>query len=197
MDRRIEWLALPLGLALAGCPAEKAAAPVKAAAEAPAKAPASAPAAATATTAAKGTTPATREQVDPDGIVRRGETVDHAEAMTVAAVMKSADEMNGKTVTLTGEVTEVCVKKGCWMAIRGDEGGPAVRVTMKDYAYFVPSKVSGMNATVKGDLSVKVLDRATAEHYAEDAKEAGKPAPKIEAGSREVAIVSVGLELRR
>lgn len=177
-------LVLPLTLGLLACPPSDPAP----------KAPASQPASAPASSAAKGTTPATRAQVDPDGVVRRGVPIAHDEAMTVGALYASADTLDGQTVTVTGEVTHVCKKKGCWMAIRGDEGGPSVRITAKGYAYFVPADATGMHATVKGEVSVKTLDAATARHYAE---ESGDPEAAPKGGAREVAIASVGLELRR
>jgi hypothetical protein len=194
MNRRIARLALPLGLGLAGCPSEEAGSEASPSTSAPASAPA--PEGRTSTTAARGTTPETRDYTDPDGVVRRGEAVAHEEAMTVTAVLKDAEALAGQQITITGEVTRVCKKKGCWMALRGGEGGPGVRVTFDDYAYFVPRTSVGMTATVKGELSVKVLDEATARHYAEDAKAAGEPPPDVEAGIRELRVASVGLELR-
>ena len=178
-------------LALCACPAPEGgdappAAPTSAP-EVPATAPASGP-------SAQGTTPDRRNDVDADGVVRRGVEVAPEEAMTVAALMTSAPELAGETVTVTGEVTEVCAKKGCWMALRGEEGGPTVRVTSKGYAYFVPEDATGMVATVKGELSVRVLDEATAKHYAE---ESGRAMAADAVGGRELAIASVGLELVR
>lgn len=174
-------------LFLAACPAPSATrAPAD---EAPKAAPSSQPA--ETSKLEKGTTPATRDQVDPDGVVRRGVAVPHDEAMTVAALIEQGKGVDGEKVTVTGEVTEVCTKKGCWMALRAEEGGPSVRVTSEGYAYFVPADAKGKNATVTGKASVKVLDAETAEHYAKESAHA-----KPTAGSVEVAIASVGLEIR-
>lgn len=178
-----------LAAGLYGCPADKTAPPP---AEAPSSAPASAPAA-QAETSDKGTTPETRDQTDADGVVRRGVAVAHDEAMTLAALFEEAKSLDGKTVTVTGEVTEVCTKKGCWMALRSEDGGPSVRVTAQDYAYFVPDASKGKQATVKGKVSVKVLDKATADHYAAESE---KPDEAPAAGSVEIALASVGLEIR-
>ncbi len=147
--------------------------------------------------AGRGTSPETRGDVDADGVIRRGEPVDPAQAMTVEALFEAAERVAGETVTVTGEVTKVCAKKGCWMAIRGEEGGPSVRITAKDYAYFVPMDATGRVATVRGEVSVRTLDAKTAQHYAEDARQAGEVAPEGDAGSREVAVLSVGLEILR
>lgn len=187
--------------ALTACPSpkpenEEAPEPSSPAPSSPASAPASAPSSAPAEhSSLKGRTPESRDDIDADGIVRRGLPVAHEEAMTVAALAESASDLAGKRVTVTGEVTEVCVKKGCWMAIRGE--GPkaqTIRITSKGYAYFVPKDAAGMHATVTGELAVETMDEATARHIAE---EAGKDPDTVEVSLSEFAIASVGLELRR
>lgn len=199
MMRRASLLAT--ALVLTACPAAEkapaAAEPAPAPASQPAKAtsqpaaPASAPASGP---SAQGTTPETRDQTDPDGVVRRGVAVAHDEAMTVGALLADAEKLKGQTVTLTGTVEQVCAKKGCWMALKGDEGQPTVRITSKGYAYFVPRTAAGMSATVTGELAVKKVDEATAKHYAE---EADRDPATVKGDQLEVAVASVGLELRK
>ena len=149
-------------------------------------------------TSMKGSTPETRDQVDEDGVVRRGDPLESTDVLTVSALIAQAGALDGKRVTVRGEVTEVCAKKGCWMALRAPEGGPSVRVLAKAYNYFVPRGASGMKATVTGDLSVRTLDAATAQHYADDARGDDEPSsePPPPAPRREITIASVGLELR-
>ena len=173
-------------------PAEAPKAPAKApsggsAPAAPASQPASGP------SAARGTTPQSRDQTDADGVVRRGETIAHEEAMTISALLEDAETLHGQTVTVTGTVEQVCAKKGCWMALKGEAGEPTVRITAKGYAYFVPRSAAGMFATVKGEVAVRKIDVATARHYAE---EAGTDPGAITEDQLEVAVASVGLELR-
>lgn len=179
-------------LVLTGCPASsetpKASPGTPTTPAAPASAPASAP------SAQRGTSPDTRDQVDPDGVVRRGTSVAHEEAMTVGALLVDAEALHGQTVTVTGTVEQVCAKKGCWMALKGESGAPTIRITSKGYAYFVPRSAAGMNATVVGEVAVRKIDVATARHYAE---EAGEDPSSITADQIEVAVASLGLELRK
>ena len=42
------------------------------------------------------------------------------------------------------KVRRACEKKGCWMELAGAEGiGPGMRVTFKDYGFFVPKDSRG------------------------------------------------------
>jgi hypothetical protein len=157
---------------------------------------ASQPAASAAGGSQAGLSAAQREDVDADGVVRRGDALSAAPALTVADVFAQAEALNGKVVKVSGEVSKVCQKSGCWFILR--DGEQSIRITSKGYKYFVPSTAPGMQGVVEGDLSVKVLDVKTAQHFADDEAEAtGKPAATVEAPVKEIAVASVGLELRK
>ncbi|WP_462248552.1 DUF4920 domain-containing protein [Ekhidna sp.] len=66
-----------------------------------------------------------------------------------------------------GTIEEVCQMKGCWMTLRNDQGAN-VRVTFKDYGFFVPKDISGSEVIIEGIASEEVLDEDVARHYAED-----------------------------
>ena len=147
---------------------------------------------------AQGTTPTDRDQVDADGVVRRGAALDDAEAMTVAEAYANAADLDGQTVKLAGTVDAVCAKKGCWMAVASDDGHRKVRVTFKDYGFFVPRESPGLHAVVQGELRVKTLDVETAQHYENDRVEGTGETPRtITEPQKEIAIVATGLELRK
>jgi hypothetical protein len=76
-----------------------------------------------------------------------------------------------------GEIKEVCVKKGCWMTLSMPDGN-LMRVTFKDYGFFVPTNSQGYPVIVEGKAVKSVIDVATLRHYAEDA---GKSKEEIEA----------------
>ncbi len=56
--------------------------------------------------------------------------------------------------------------------------GKSMRVTFKDYGFFVPLNADGHVATLKGAASVDTVDVETLRHFAEDA---GKSKEEIEA----------------
>ena len=98
---------------------------------------------------------------------------------------------DGKTVLVEGVVRRACSKMGCWMELAPSEGGPGVRVTFKDYGFFVPTDSAGAKARVQGRLQVSQLSAEQAEHLR---SEGGS----MSAGAqREVRLVATGVELRR
>lgn len=152
-------------LALAACgapeaPAAKQEAKVEAVkpAEAP-KAPAATPAAAAPAAAPAGDWVASGAAFPADGAV-----------IPVSQVLDAPATFAGKTVTVEGEIADVCQKKGCWM-VMGD-GKRTIRVTMKDHAFGIDMNSTGGKAQVFGELVAKAVDPKTVAHYA---SEAAKP----------------------
>ena len=74
-----------------------------------------------------------------------GKTINDDDALTSDRMMAHYDAMEvGDTINvkMLGKITDVCVKKGCWMKL--DMGNDkVVRVTFKDYGFFVPTDASG------------------------------------------------------
>jgi hypothetical protein len=125
-----------------------------------------------------------------------GAPLSDAPALTAQAVLAEPTKYDDKDVKLTGQVSAACAKKGCWMTLGGEEpGGKRLRVTFKDYGFFVPTDCTGKTATVEGHLKVTTLSIAQAQHYADDAAKAGAPAKKITEPQHEVALVATGVEL--
>lgn len=72
-----------------------------------------------------------------------------------------------QAVKVSGQITEVCQAKGCWMILV--DGEQFARITFKDYGFFVPTETSMQEAVVYGVLEETTLSAETAAHYAEDA----------------------------
>lgn len=70
-------------------------------------------------------------------------------------------------VRITGRITEVCQKKGCWMMLI--DGDVQARVTFEDYGFFVPKDIGGRDVVVFGRLSSAELSAEQANHYESDA----------------------------
>ena len=106
-------------------------------------------------------------------------------ANTVVALLANRDSVG---VKVRGEITEVCQKKGCWMMMNiGDN--KKMRVTFKNYGFFVPKDVDKRVAVIEGVVKREMTDVATLQHYAQDA---GKDAKEIEAISEpEINLVFV------
>lgn len=72
-----------------------------------------------------------------------------------------------QTFKVRGVIEEVCQMKGCWMVLKNDQGAN-IRVTFKDYGFFVPKDISGSEVIVEGIANKEVLEEDVARHYAED-----------------------------
>jgi len=101
-----------------------------------------------------------------------GETDGIANAVAAAEVAEAPDAHLDQAVTVEGRVTQVCQRKGCWLAL--DTGGAPIRVHVArtdagDYAFTVPTDLGDARATVRGTLQRVALDAATQRHMADDA----------------------------
>ncbi len=136
------------------------------------------------------------KQQAKDGVVLRGDKVEGKATVTLAELLKTPAPHDGKTVLLEGEVRKACERKGCWMELApsAQAKGPGVRVTFKDYGFFVPLDSAGSRAKVKGQVKLAELSEETAKHYESE----GAIVPRGADGKpREIQLVASGVELRR
>ena len=116
--------------------------------------------------------------------------------MTAQALLADPLKYNDKDIKVTGKVSGVCQKKGCWMTLTsGDPGAQSVRISFKDYGFFVPKDCMGKNATVEGHFAAKTISAAEAQHFAEDAAKEGTAARKVTAPEHTLALVATGVEI--
>lgn len=94
-------------------------------------------------------------------------------ASLLAAKMKGIDSL---AVKVTGTVSSVCQRKGCWLQVDIGEG-KTMRVRFKDYAFFVPKNISGKTVVLDGYAYNSITSVDELRHYAQDA---GKSAAEIE-----------------
>lgn len=83
---------------------------------------------------------------------------------SLQAMMGVKTELNCK---LSGKIDAVCQKKGCWMELKNNDG-TSLRVTFKDYAFFMPKDGAGLTAIVDGIAKVEVTSIADLQEYAKD-----------------------------
>ncbi len=96
------------------------------------------------------------------------------------------------TTRVTGIVEDVCQAKGCWMKIT-TENGHSMRVTFKDYAFFVPKDIAGKRVTFEGIASKKETSVAELKHYAQDAGEPEADIAKISKPEYELTFEASGV----
>jgi hypothetical protein len=114
--------------------------------------------------------------------------------MKATTLAKSMDGKETMEVKLKGEILEVCQMKGCWMTV--DAGNDTkIRVTFKDYAFFVPKDAAGKNAVFEGEAKYETLDVATLKHYAEDAGKSQEEIDAITEPETKLTFVASGVQI--
>jgi hypothetical protein len=125
--------------------------------------------------------------------ISRGAAIDKdAQAVPLTTVLASPAEYTKTPVVVEGVISNACERKGCWMQLKPVDGDQNVRVTFKDYAFFVPLDSKGMKARAEGVTTVKKLSKQEADHLEEE----GAKLKRNEDGSAiEVSFVANGVEL--
>lgn len=88
-------------------------------------------------------------------------------AMNMTEFVKAIQGKDSMEVKLTATINQCCKKKGCWMTV-DMENGEEMRVTFKDYGFFVPKNADGMKATFQGWAFVDTISVDMQKHYLED-----------------------------
>lgn len=97
-----------------------------------------------------------------------GEEFEIADAIAPAKVAELMNDSSLNEFVVEGTIQECCQKKGCWMKVdMGD--GESMRVSFKDYGFFVPLDAGGKKMTMKGIAQYDTISVDFLKHLAEDA----------------------------
>lgn len=97
--------------------------------------------------------------------------------VSLEAIASSGGDYVGQPVRVVARVAKVCQKKGCFFFAQ--EGSSVVRISFKDYSFFVPTDISGKRVTLVGDVVAREVTAEEAAHYADDL---GDDAPPVKQG---------------
>lgn len=96
-----------------------------------------------------------------------GETISGENAISGSELIALLEESDSVWVTMESVVVSNCQTSGCWMDL--DVGsGEVVKVTFKDYGFFIPLDSKGKTAIVEGFAKREVIPVDILKHYAED-----------------------------
>ena len=96
-----------------------------------------------------------------------------AEPVALSALVASGDSALGKSSLVEARVSQVCQKKGCFFIAQDDD--TVVRVSFRDYGFFVPTDIAGRRVLLSGVLVERELSADEAAHYAADLGSAASP----------------------
>jgi hypothetical protein len=91
-------------------------------------------------------------------------------AVDLERIAADGERYVGQPVRVEARVSQVCQKKGCFFIAQ--QGDVFVRVSFKDYGFFVPTDVSGKRVTMVGEVIAKEVTPEEADHFVEDLGEA-------------------------
>lgn len=105
-------------------------------------------------------------------------------------LVRNADVFNGQTIATRGTIKQVCQKKGCFFMLSAAED--EIRITFKDYSFFVPQNSAGSRVQLVGNFRTKELSEDQTRHYAEDA---GENTEKVKGAQKEYNIVATSVKI--
>ncbi|MBF4467191.1 DUF4920 domain-containing protein [Flavobacterium sp. LC2016-12] len=118
-----------------------------------------------------------------------------SEAISVEKLeTKLQNEKKIENVTVKGEVTDVCEKRGCWLTVKTGNGS-SFFVKMKDYAFFVPTSLKGKNVVLEGNAEKKITSVDDLKHYAKDAKKSQAEINAITSPKEEIRFLADGIKV--
>jgi len=128
-------------------------------------------------------------------VVTRGAAISKdKKAVPLAEVLAKPEAFTKDAVVVEGLIETACENKGCWMQVVPAEGKTGIRVTFKDYGFFVPKDSKGMKARMEGVVAVKTLSKSDVDHLTGE----GAKIDRAEDGTaREVSFVATGVELTK
>ncbi len=107
-----------------------------------------------------------------------GDSISPAGAIKASEVKAKLGKQDSAAMVVEGKIMEVCQKKGCWMQIQLPDS-ETMRVTFKDYAFFVPKDAAGKTVVIDGYAYNDTTTVAKLRHYAEDGGKSKEEIAKI------------------
>jgi hypothetical protein len=95
-----------------------------------------------------------------------------------------------------GTVESVCKMKGCWMKVKTTDG-QTMRVTFKDYGFFVPKDIAGKTVVFEGVAKQTETPVSELRHYAEDAGKSKEEIAKITEPEKAITFVADGVIVKK
>ncbi len=128
-----------------------------------------------------------------DTVIRRGTPLPTGTPVPLATVLASPADYTTRPVLVEGVVVKSCENKGCWMQLAPDAASTGVRVTFKDYGFFIPTTSAGMTARAHGIVTRTVHPKKDADHLI---AEGAKLVRHADGSATELGFEAAGVELR-
>jgi hypothetical protein len=90
--------------------------------------------------------------------------------LTMANLVTDSSSHLAKSFQLEARIAKVCQKKGCFFIAQ--QGQHILRVSFRDYSFFIPTDSSGKTVTLAGELVEKKLSLEQVAHFKADLESA-------------------------
>ena len=124
------------------------------------------------------------DSITPDGAIK---------ADQVKTTLGNHDSLAMK---VEGKIVDVCQRKGCWMEIQLADS-ETMRVTFKDYGFFVPKDAGGKTVIVDGYAYNDTTTVAELRHYASDGGKSKEEIEKITQPEVAVSFEAKGVIIKK
>lgn len=124
-----------------------------------------------------------------------GDIFEEEKVLSPGEMVAKVEEVGTFEGKITGEIKEVCTKKGCWFSM-DLPNGQAMRVTFKDYGFFLPTNSQGFPIVMEGVAKVTETDVETLRHYAEDQGKSKEEVEAITEPKKEISFEATGVIIK-
>lgn len=125
-----------------------------------------------------------------------GKKIKPNDAVSATEFAKNVKSEDAILTKLSGEVESVCTVKGCWMKLKLADG-KTMRVSFKDYGFFMPMDIVGKTVIIEGDAKVKTTPVDELKHYAEDAGKSKEEIAMITQPEKSLGFVANGVLIKK
>jgi hypothetical protein len=125
-----------------------------------------------------------------------GKKITETGAIPATALTTKMADKSQMPAKVEGTVESVCKVKGCWMKVKTGEG-QTMRVTFKDYGFFVPKDIVGKTVVVEGTAETTTTPVADLRHFAQDAGKSKEEIEKITEPEKALTFVADGVIVKK
>lgn len=123
-----------------------------------------------------------------------GESFDVKEEIPLINLVSEMNNSDSLIAVVEGKVTEVCQAKGCWMKVELPNG-ESMRVTFKDYGFFMPKDLAGKSIKMSGVAKKEETDVETLKHFAEDGGKSEEEIAQITEPKMDYKFIASGVKM--
>ena len=117
-------------------------------------------------------------------------------ALAMNEFVNQMTDIDSTSAKVKGNIVKTCKMKGCWMTVETAEG-ETMRVTFKDYGFFVPQEgMEGKEVIFEGTAKKKLTSVENLKHFAQDGGASKEEIEAITEPKEEIAFVASGVIIK-